>query len=649
MNAETGPLVQAPPAGAEIVDFSALLATLWRARLRLLMAALLGGVLGAAWLAFLAVPGYRASAMVVLQAGGEPMPDLSAVLPGLGADSSAVNTEIEILRARSLLARVVERLALDRDPEFNPALRPPGPVERLRDRALAPIADRLPFRLPDWLGARPGGAGVATDALADRLVVRSIPDSMVLEVMVETGAAEKSVRIVDTLTALYIEDQIAARFRAAEQAALWLEGRVGELKLAFERAEARARSFAADSDLLGPETLAAQERRLKDLRARLAEARAALDGAQPGAGRARLEQRKQALAEAVAELEARLDRQSADLMVLEQLQREAEASRRVYELFLSRLKETVGQLGIQQAESRVLSPAALPEMPSSPRPKLALTFSAALGLAFGMVLVLVAESRDLRYRSAARLEADTGLRVLGQLPRFRRAGRAAMLARLGNRPTAPEAEAVRNLRTALLAGSGKEMRLLAITSSLPEEGKTSLALALAQSVAGMGRRVLLVEADLRRPGLSALPGARQSPGLIALIGGDAALKAAVIRPAGADFDLLPAGPAPAGASIGDLFGAPGFANLLRQLAPRHDLVIFDTPPVLAVSDALSIGRQVDALLFAVRWGATGRESLMGGLRLLRNAGLRPAGLVLTRIGEGGPSYGPGHCYGGEYR
>ena len=651
MNAESGrlgPHMQA--AAAEIVDFSGLFATLWRGRWRVLLAGLAGAALGAAWLVLLAVPGYRASAVVVLQPGSEPGLDISTVLPGLAGESSAVNTEIEILRSRSLLSRVVERLGLDRDPEFNPALRPGGVWSGIGNRYLAPIMARL----PPWLRAGGGGGGVATDTLAGRLVIRNIPESLVLEVMVETGDAEKSVRIVNSLTELYIRDQVESRYRAAEQAALWLQGRVEELKQEFEQAEERARAFAAGSALLGPESLLARERQLKELRARLADIRSALADARPGSAvAAGLGQRRDALGAAVAELESELRQQGEDLLELEQLQREAAASRRVYELFLARLKETAGQLGIQQAESRILSPAVVPEGPSSPRPRLVLTVAAALGLTLGGISVLVAEARDLRYREAAQLERDTGLPVLGQLPRFRQAGGAGLLRELDSRPASPEAEAVRNLRTALLAAHGAGSRMLAITSALPGEGKTSLSLALAHSVSGLGRRVLLVEADLRRPGVSTLLGiGRSGAGLVEVIGGGTGLKQALIRPENGAFDLLAAGSgtdrAGGRGSPADLFGSAGFARLLRQLPARYDLVIFDTPPVLAVSDALAIGRQLDGVLLAVRWGATGREALKGSLRLLRNAGLRAEGLVLTGIEGGGQAYGPGHGRGRGY-
>lgn len=182
-----------------------------------------------------------------------------------------------------------------------------------------------------------------------------------------------------------------------------------------------------------------------------------------------------------------------------------------------------------------------------------------------------------------------------------------------------------------------------MTSSLPGEGKTTLALALAQSFAGLETNVLLIEGDIRRRILGTYVRARARHGLVSVLEGQATLEEAVWRDRTLGVDLL-LGQKSAG-SAADLFSSECFAELVAQARRRYDAVVIDTPPVLPVPDARVIAPQADALLFVVRWDATSALQVGEALKLLDEAGPRIRGLALNRIDlRGMRRYG----YGGRH-
>ena len=168
-----------------------------------------------------------------------------------------------------------------------------------------------------------------------------------------------------------------------------------------------------------------------------------------------------------------------------------------------------------------------------------------------------------------------------------------------------------------------------VTSSLPGEGKSTTCLLLAHMSAQVGRRAIVVDCDLRRPTLHRAVPATSTPGLVAVLEGAATLDEAIIADPVGGMDLLPvAEPLPGAA---DVLSSARFARLVAELRGRYDLVLLDTPPALLVSDAAAVGKLADTALYAVRWHHTPRGSVLGGLRQLREIGVRVAGTVVTLV------------------
>ena len=604
----------------DVLDLGVLLGALWRAKWRLGLAAFLGAVLALIWLQTLAQPLYRATAVVVMDPQVEKVVDLGTVLPGLPADNTAVNTEVEVLSSRALLAEVADTLRLGHDPEFNPALRPPGMTDRamVMAKALLGIPPAEPIT---------ESRTATLDALSDAITVRNVPDSMVFELTTEASTPEKAALISNTLSKLYIRRQVDLKFTATEQATEWLTDRVAELKIELEKAETEAKGFAAEMELINPETLELLSQQLKEVRERIFARETGIK--RSGRSNVRDKAQLETLRGLEMSLSDKISRQSLDLVTLEQLQREATASSLIYEYFLSRLKETSVQQGIQQADSTILSPAEVPPAPARPRGLLVIIFSAMLmGLIAG-VQVIRREALRQTFRSAEEVEEITGHTVLGQIPRIPARHRKKVLDYVVNKPTSAAVEAIRNLRTSVFMAGPASPQIIMLTSSVPGEGKTTQALAMAQNMASLGKRVLVIEGDIRRRMFRSYFAMVDVPGMLGVLTRKTRLEDAVWRSDLLGVDILPGDETSTNAA--DIFSSPQFGRLLRGARKSYDVILIDTPPVLVVPDARVIGQHVDAILYTVHWDKTPRRQVAAGLRSFQTVGLEVTGMVLSKV------------------
>ncbi|MEL7213486.1 MAG: AAA family ATPase [Pseudomonadota bacterium] len=604
----------------DVLDLGVLLRALWRSKIRLCLAAFLGATLALVWLQTLAQPLYRATAVVVMEPQVDKLGDLGSVLPGLPTDNTAVNTEVEVLSSRALLADVVDTLQLDRDIEFNPALRPPNLMDRGMGmaKALLGIPPAEPVR---------ESRTATLDALSDAITVRNIPDSMVFELTAEASTPEKAALISNTLSKLYIRRQIDLKFAATEQATAWLSDRVAELKIELETAETAAKGFAAEMELINPETLELLSQQLKEVRERIF----ARETGIKRSGRSNVRDRAQleTLRQLETNLSEKISRQSLDLVTLEQLQREATASSLIYEYFLSRLKETSVQQGIQQADSTILSPAEVPPGPARPRGLLIVVFSALLMGLIAAAQVIRREALRQTFRTTDEVEEFTGHTVLGQIPRIPGRNRKAVLNYIASKPTSAAIEAVRNLRTSIFMAGPASPQIIMLTSSVPGEGKTTQVLAMAQNMASLGKRVLVIEGDIRRRMFRSYFEIGDGPGMMAALTRKIRLEDAIWRSDLLGVDILPGDKTNSNAA--DIFSTPQFERLLRGARRSYDVILIDTPPVLLVPDARVIGQHADAILYTVQWDKTPRRLVATGLRSFQTVGLVVTGMVLSKV------------------
>lgn len=669
----------------DIIDLSQILKTLWLQKIKIIAFILVALVLGGYYAYMVAVPQYRATSVVLLEASGSEIIDLGAVLPSLGGDSDAINTEIEVLKSRRLMRQVVDVAGLINDPEFNSSLRPVSLKTKIRRM----ITQKAVVETPH--DAQMVGA---VNAMINRMSVRNIPNTTVLQITIKTEGAQKSAALANHVAEQYIVHQMDVKFEATKAASKWLGSRVANLKLELEEAEANLAAFSTNSEVLSPESVQALERQIKELRVRTRTSSATLSSmdlelanleslkdATPeeivrksglavletllrvsGPGpefnvgfnnlieqktlqRDRQDLKVISLEKSVSNLEDEILVQNNEIVQLQQLSRETEANRLLYEYFLGRLKETSAQEGIQQPDGRIISYAVVPNGPSEPRKSLILAMSIILGTMLGCGFALLIEARKDTFRSGTELEQYLQQPVLGQIPLLPTNNRRQGLEYLAEKPTSVAAEAIRNLRTSvLLSGKNGTPKVIMSTSSLPGEGKTTISFSLAQNLIGLGKKVLLVEGDIRRLVFSQYLNVKGTKGLMSVLSNDIALEDAVIRDPTLGADVLVSEASTQNAA--DILSSQGFVDFLTKAREQYDFIIIDTPPVLIVPDARIVAQHCDAVLFTVKWDSTQKSQVKEAVHMFRSVGVEINGAILNQIDpKGVKRYGYGDSYG----
>jgi polysaccharide biosynthesis transport protein len=317
---------------------------------------------------------------------------------------------------------------------------------------------------------------------------------------------------------------------------------------------------------------------------------------------------------------------------LRELERQAEATREHYQAMLRRLKATQEQEGVLLPAARIISPAIAPEKPSTPGPRVFAMMGFTVSSMLGGFLALVLERLNRRVRSAAALEQELGVPVLGLMPRLpTREARRDLVRYLVDKPLSEFAEAGRSIFLALELGPhGPRAPALLVGSALPEEGKSTLSLALAVSAASAGFKVLLVDLDLRRPGLSTrLTGNAPGSGLVDHVQGELPLQQLVQHDPRTGIDFIPAGRSPAHPLT--LLQSPELRRMMEIVREAYDFVILDSAPLLAVAEARTAARLADRVVLATRWRQTDIGAVSQAVRVLLQVQAELAGCVLTDV------------------
>jgi len=331
----------------------------------------------------------------------------------------------------------------------------------------------------------------------------------------------------------------------------------------------------------------------------------------------------------IASLQGKVEGQADAEVTMKALASEVKANQDLYETVLARFKETTVQDNeLIQANARVISRAVEPGGPYYPKKKMMILAALFASLAGGIAMAFVLEYLDSGFRTVEQLEGATGWPVLGIFPYLQDGQVPYKIVR--DRPTSVFGEAIRRIRTSLTLSSvyGAPKKLL-ITSSVPGEGKTSAAIALAVSAARSGQKCVLVDCDLRHPSVHASFGMKNVKGLSSFLAGQEKLGDVLEADLRSGLRVLPAGPPVPHPE--DLLGSQEMRDLLRRLEELFDLVILDTPPLLAVSDALVLVRNVDKTIYLVRWATTDRSAVQSGLKQLRETSADIGGLVLSLV------------------
>jgi len=315
-------------------------------------------------------------------------------------------------------------------------------------------------------------------------------------------------------------------------------------------------------------------------------------------------------------------------IALSVLQREADSNRQVYESLLQQTKET-GIAGERRATNvRVVDAAETPRGPVSPNLRSDITFAFVAGLVFAIGLAFGFEYLDNRIKTPQELKAHLGIPFLGMVPVVSLAKEPNPLLDGG----VPQnfSEAFKSIRTNLLFSSAEDgLRSLVVTSAGPGEGKSCVSSNIAMALAQAGQRVLLIDADMRRPRVHEIFGGDQEPGLSNVLAGNAKTSEAIRKSKTSGLWVLPAGHIPPNPA--ELLGSRRYVDFMASLNAHFDWVVLDTPPVMVVADSSIVANQSSGVVFVVRADHTSKHSVRAAAEQLEAANAHLLGSVLNRV------------------
>jgi succinoglycan biosynthesis transport protein ExoP len=337
---------------------------------------------------------------------------------------------------------------------------------------------------------------------------------------------------------------------------------------------------------------------------------------------------ERALAQSKADIQG-INRKEFQLGVLE---REVQQNRNLYDMFVNRLKETSAAGDLQTTIARVVDPATLPSLPFAPDRKQIVIVTAIATLVAAALMALLLDRLTNALNSTSDVEGRLGVPALGVLQKIKGFSKKGFISELAffNDTQSTFAEAVRTVRTSVLMSSLDEAhKVVVVTSSVPEEGKTTLSFNLACAL-GQVKKVLLVDADLRRPKIGKLVGRdSKMPGLADLVAGHAQVSQCVFFDERAGIHLLPAGTVPPNPL--ELLSSKRFEDVVNKLREAFDIVLIDSAPLQLVSDAQVLSQFASSVIYVVKADATPYQVAQNGLKKLRRVNAPILGVVLNQL------------------
>ncbi len=721
---------QPESSGIDLHRYIALL----RRRLRLLIAIAALVLVVTIVLTYQLTPKYTATAEVMLDRQQQKVSDVQEVLSDLPPDTSAVDTEVEVLKSRNLAEKVVGALKLDEDPEFNKSLAPKSVWSSwLPSKADHSALDQINTK-NSTVDHLMGGLKIARSGL-----------SYAINISYTSQSATRAADIANAFADQYLLEQLDAKFDATKRASDWLNSRLEGLKTQVQQAEAAVAQYKATHGLMGitggvGATIAQQE--ISNIDTQLAQAKAQQAEADANLSTARrqlehgsagddlgaalnspvingLRQQRAEISSQVADMSGRLgprhpdilkaQRQLADIdaqihseivrvisnleaqdqvarqrtasieaslassrsnlaangnasVQLNDLQRNADSLTALYQTYLDRFKQTSNQGGIEQSDSRVVSRAKIPLKPSFPNKPLMALLGVVLGIAAAVGVMIVVEALEHGLFTSEDIERTLGLPHVGSIPlasstmtgkeKNAKANNQVSPTRyVVEKPLSSFAEAFRNLRTSILFSKvGEPVRIIAVTSALPGEGKTTTCICLGRVIAMGGVTTVVVDCDLRRRTVNRLFADEPAIGLLEVLAGTAALDEALIRDDASGAWFLPL--AKGDYTPKDVFASTAMDRLLSDLKSRFDVILLDTAPVLPVADTRVLAPKADVTVFLAQWRKTPRKAVENAIRQLESVGAFVAGVGLTQVDmkeQARSGYGDAGYYYRAYR
>ncbi len=636
-------------------------------------------------------------------------------------DDEFVQTQIELLRSRSLAQRVVEEEKL-----ISPSSLPKAKAPTIRSRLRAMLGLQSPVKdiekpIPSATRKSPAGMKAAISTVRGGLTAKVVPDSRLVNISFDSPDPAFAARISNAVAEIFISSNVERRTGSSRYASKYIEERLALMRQKLEDSEKALVEYSQREQIVGMDEAGDMStQNLTGLNAALANAQSSRIAAesrwrlaQSGPVRSlpevidnQLVQSLQAkrselsseyqdklrlykpaypamqqLQGQIDELERQIDREVQNVKdslrvkyesaaneesllqgqmqttkdtVLDvqgrsigykTLKRDADTNRELYDGLLQQFKEIDVASGVQTNNISMVDRAEVPAYPFKPDMRRNVLLGLVAGLLLGIVAALMLEYLDDTIKGPLDVEKHLGIAVLGVIPKTR----PEEFEQQRSDARSAFAEAYRSVRTALQFSTDHGVpRTLLVTSPSPAEGKSTTALTLAENFAQLGKRVLLIDADLRNPSLHKIAGVDNSQGLSSLLSGAAKHSEVLRQTAIPNLTIMPAGPLPPNPP--ELLAGPKMHSLLTVAAAKFDQVIIDSAPIMGLADAPILSSLAQGTLLVVEAGASRINVSKGAVKRVTAVRGRLVGAILTKhdARHSGYGYGYGYGYGAHY-
>ena len=492
--------------------------------------------------------------------------------------------------------------------------------------------------------------------LQGSVTTETVKQTNIIRITATTGNAKESMDLANTVAQVYVEENLLEKRKQASTARQFIEEQLSQLEGRLKEGEEHLRKFS--DEVKGIRLAEPIQKKLVDLEFQLVAFLQRYTDKHPQVIQ---------LKEQIKDLEAQLAGFSGQELEYARLAREVEVNKKLYDMLKEKLEEARITEAQKVSDVSIVDPAVMPRSPVGPQKKTGILIGGIMGLILGIGLAFMFETLDTSIGTIEDVENLLKLPVLGVIPsvpggfkaeknifeKFKRkflpsiptdAEESYIRLVVHHKSNSPIAEAYRNLRTNLKLGPSQKTFL--ITSAGPREGKTTILANLGLTIAQKGVKTLLVSSDLRRPALAKTFGIKREPGLNEIIAGTVNLEDAlrnisdimlgdiqldeIIKTPGIEnIWILPAGHLPFNPA--EVLGSKDMSKLIEELKKRFDVILFDSPPVLPVTDASLLAPKMDSTVICYEIGRTARAALLRAKIQLESTGAKISGVVLNHI------------------
>lgn len=547
------------------------------------------------------VPLYQAGARILIE---RAMPEIAPIRQVYAPswDREYIQSQINIITSRSLAKKVVEDLIAAGDNTFVGMKEPEGAF---------------------LAGAR----------------VNIVAGTQLLDVNYVSTDPIKAAKFANALTEGYIKEDVTRRAEADKYASGWLEIQLTELNKKLRDSEAGLNDYIQKNEII---TLADVERKTVSILENLKGQKIGMENEIIELSK-RYKPKHPKMLNSNTRLEAvnkSLDEETRKLLELNTktiqynaLKREVESDKSLYEALLKRIKETEVSKQLETTNIRIIDLAQVPGGPFSPNRQRDVSRGIMLGFFLGAVLAFILEYLDSTVKTAGDIETYVRLPFLGYVPSAKREAKTTKDIDLlsHNIPNSRIAEAYRSIRTSIIFSSpeDKPLKTILITSASPQEGKTTITINLGIVFAHANEKILILEADMRKPRIGSSLGIDDKEGLSSFLAGTATLDIAIKRTPIPNLFVLPGGPKPPNPA--ELLSSAKSHQLLEEVKARFDRIIIDAPPILTVTDAAILANMADGVAYVIRAAFRNIEVILNSRQRLNEAKARIIGVILNNV------------------